>query len=160
MRIDKNKIKDEELQQPIKVDIEDAEDPDGLLAQKIAEDIKNGTFSLDEESNNVEYEYVDVKDATSGIVGKIKEIVDEYRIIVISLVLIAVGSLLSVFAQNATSVFFAIAFGIISAIGIVLIYFAWQDKKKAERELQHAIDVIEPVKRKMKETASDNKNDK
>lgn len=98
-----------------------------------------------------EYEYVPISQVSNGIGAKIANILREFYMVIGVVIAVAICLLLSAIGQNMKSIFIAIAFGLLVLGGSYILYEAWQDKKRAEREYRHAKSVIEPVKRKMKE---------
>lgn len=105
----------------------------------------------DSEDDEEEYEYVPLSQVSNGIGAKIVHLLQEYYMVIGIVLIVAICLLLSNIGANVRAIFIAIAFGALALGGTYILYEAWQDKKRAEREYRHARNVIEPVKEKIKE---------
>lgn len=112
-------------------------------------------LAQEENTEDEEYEYVPILEATNGPVAKVLGILREYSIVFVLIIVAALCFGLSVLGTQASSIFIALAFGFIAILGAYILYEAWQDKKRAEERYRHAKAVIEPVKQKIKEEAED-----
>lgn len=115
------------------------------------EELRAEALAQEETEDDEEYEYVPLSEVSNGVGAKIIGFLQEYYMIVAIVLVVGVCLLLSQIGQNVKSIFIAIAFGVLVLGGAYILYEAWQDKKRADREYRHARSVIEPVKKKMKE---------
>lgn len=115
------------------------------------EELRAEVLAQEEAEDDEEYEYVPLSEVSNGVGAKIIGFLQEYYMIVAIVLVVGVCLLLSQIGQNVKSIFIAIAFGVLVLGGAYILYEAWQDKKRADREYRHARSVIEPVKKKMKE---------
>ena len=95
-----------------------------------------------------EYEYKPISESSNAVVRKLREIVAEYYVFIGAVALIGLLSLMYYLSQNINAVAIAIIFSIIVVLGLVILYFAWSDKRKAQEKYEHAKKVFEPVQRK------------
>lgn len=152
MRIDKDKISPDN-DEPMKVT--DAVDPDQILQKKLEEE----KAAAKAKGDDSEYEYVTLSEATSGTMTKLKKFLSEYYVVVGFAGILLVATIILSIGRNASSLFIAIAFGFLAFLTAVILFMAWRDKREAEEAYTHAIEILEPVKDKMREQATQDEDE-
>lgn len=108
-----------------------------------------------DEDDGSEYEYVPISQASQGVISKIVSFLREYALIAFFIGISILCLVLSRLGSQMGAIFIAIAFGFIAIAVAYLLYDAWQNKKAADAAYRHALDVREPVKRKMARSEDD-----
>ena len=98
-----------------------------------------------DDSEPKEYEYVDVAEMAGPITAKLKEIVGEYYVFILMMVVLLVAFLLVQIGRHISTLFVALAFGVVAALMIIALYFSWKNKKKADMDYERGKAIYETV---------------
>ena len=155
MHVDKVMIEEEEgpavdMDGAALEDVESQEVPESGVESGVL--ISNDTEKNEEDSAEpVEYEYVSLSDVTNGWAASLKDFAREHFVPIACIAIVILCLLILGVGRRVNSVLIAVGFVFIMVIFGIALYFAWNERKEAQRKYEYAKKVQELVRDKVME---------